>query len=48
MTGVSEPARLHDVEGAGIFALLHKPLTQDEVLEAVSRARRQQRPMAHG
>jgi CheY-like chemotaxis protein len=40
MTGVSDPVRLHEAEGAGIFTLLHKPLTQDMVLDAMSRARR--------
>lgn len=40
MTGMSDPIRLHEAEDAGIFALLHKPLTQESVLDAVSRARR--------
>jgi len=40
MTGLTDPVRLHEVEGAGIFAILHKPLSQEAVLEAVSHARR--------
>jgi CheY-like chemotaxis protein len=40
MTGISDPVRLREAEGAGIFTLLHKPLTQDMVLDAMSRARR--------
>ena len=40
MTGTSDPQRLHEAETSGIFMLLHKPLTQDMVLDAVSRARR--------
>jgi CheY-like chemotaxis protein len=40
MTGVLDPVRLHDVEGAGIFTLLHKPLTQEVLVGAVGRARR--------
>lgn len=40
MTGTSDPVRLREVQGAGIFTLLHKPLTQEGVLDAVSRARR--------
>ena len=41
MTGVSDPVRLHRVEEYGVFLLLHKPLAQETVLDAVSRARRQ-------
>ena len=41
MTGVTDPARLRLVEESGAFLLLHKPLTQETVLDAVSRARRQ-------
>ena len=41
MTGVSDPARLRRIEDQGVSALLHKPLTQEIVLDAVSRARRQ-------
>ncbi len=40
MTGLNDPLRLHQVEGAGIFTLLHKPLTQELVLDTVARARR--------
>ncbi|HYT69670.1 MAG TPA: response regulator [Vicinamibacterales bacterium] len=40
MTGLTDPVRMHDVEGAGIFTILRKPLTQDAVLDAVSRAQR--------
>ena len=40
MTGMSDPLRLHDAANSGIFTLLQKPLTQDMVLDAVSRARR--------
>lgn len=40
MTGVTDPVRLQRVEEAGLFLLLHKPLTQETVLDAVSRARR--------
>jgi CheY-like chemotaxis protein len=40
MTGLSDPARLRRAEDLGVFALLHKPLTQDSVLDVVSRARR--------
>jgi CheY-like chemotaxis protein len=41
MTGVTDPLRLHRVEESGVFLLLRKPLTQEAVLDAVSRARRQ-------
>jgi CheY-like chemotaxis protein len=41
MTGVSDPERLRGAEECGVFMLLHKPLTQEAVLDAVSRARRQ-------
>jgi len=40
MTGVTDPVRLRLVEESGVFLLLHKPLTQETVLDAVSRARR--------
>jgi CheY-like chemotaxis protein len=40
MTGMSDPARLRLAEDLGAFAVLHKPLTQEAVLDAVSRARR--------
>ena len=41
MTGVMDPIRLLRVEECGVFLLLHKPLSQETVLDAVSRARRQ-------
>lgn len=41
MTGVMDPVRLQRAEECGIFLLLHKPLLQETVLDAVSRARRQ-------
>jgi CheY-like chemotaxis protein len=40
MTGMSDPLRLHEAESAGIFTLLRKPLTQETVVDVVSRARR--------
>jgi CheY-like chemotaxis protein len=40
MTGVMDRARLERAEECGIFLLLHKPLLQETVLDAVSRARR--------
>jgi DNA-binding response OmpR family regulator len=40
MTGVSDPLRLRRLDGRCVCAVLHKPLTHDLVLEAVSRARR--------
>lgn len=40
MTGMSDPARLRKAEDLGVFALLHKPLIQESVLDVVSRARR--------
>jgi two-component system KDP operon response regulator KdpE len=40
MTGTMDPLRLHEAREAGIFMLLLKPLTQELVLDAVSRARR--------
>lgn len=40
MTGSSDPERLQQAQEAGIFMLLRKPLTQDTVLDAMSRARR--------
>jgi len=41
MTGIIDPMRLHRAEGLGAFAVLHKPLNEEAVLDAVSRARRQ-------
>lgn len=40
MTGMSDPVRLRWAEDLGAFAVLHKPLTQEGVLDVVSRARR--------
>jgi CheY-like chemotaxis protein len=40
MTGLNDPLRVHEIEGPNLFALLHKPLTQETVLDAVARARR--------
>lgn len=40
MTGMSDPVRLRLAEDLGAFAVLHKPLTQEAVLDVVSRARR--------
>lgn len=40
MTGVTDAGRLHEVENEGVFCVLHKPLTEEGVLDAVSRARR--------
>jgi CheY-like chemotaxis protein len=40
MTGLTDPVRLHEVEVAGIFGILYKPLTQESVLDVISRARR--------
>lgn len=40
MTGVLDPVRLHQADEIGLVGLLHKPLTQEVVLDAVSRARR--------
>jgi CheY-like chemotaxis protein len=40
MTGVTDVARLHEIEAAGVFEILHKPLTEEHILDAVSRARR--------
>lgn len=40
MTGVSDVTRLRQLDGLGAFAILQKPLTQEVVLDAVSRARR--------
>lgn len=40
MTGMSDPVRLRLAEDMGAFAVLHKPLTQEGLLDVVSRARR--------
>jgi CheY-like chemotaxis protein len=52
MTGVTDATRLHDIDVAGVSAILHKPLNEDAVLDAVSRARRRawaarDRPRVH-
>lgn len=39
MTGVSDPARLRQLDGLGAFMVLQKPLNEDVVLDAISRAR---------
>src|SRR4051812_24832337 len=40
MPGLTDPVRLHDADLLGAFAVLHKPLAEAAVLDAVSRARR--------
>jgi CheY-like chemotaxis protein len=40
MTGLTDPVRLRRIDGLGVFAVLRKPLEQEAVLDAVSRARR--------
>jgi DNA-binding response OmpR family regulator len=40
MTGMTDPMRLRLVEDLGAFAILHKPLSQEKVLDTISRARR--------
>ena len=40
MTGMSDPVRLRIAEDLGAFAVLRKPLTQEGLLDVVSRARR--------
>jgi CheY-like chemotaxis protein len=40
MTGVADPLRLRRIEETRVFAVLPKPLTQEVVLDAVSRADR--------
>jgi DNA-binding response OmpR family regulator len=40
MTGIGDRPRLRQLDGLGIVAVLQKPLTQQMVLDAVSRARR--------
>src|SRR5436190_24265589 len=39
MTGVIDATRLRELDGFGVCKVLQKPLTQDAVLDAVSRAR---------
>lgn len=40
MTGITDIVRLRRLDELGVFAVLHKPLVQESVLDAVSRARR--------
>jgi len=40
MTGTSDPLRLQTAQECNVFAFLLKPLTEEVVLDAVSRARR--------
>ena len=40
MTGISDPVRLQRVDECGGLMLLHKPLTQERVVDAIARARR--------
>ena len=40
MTGMTDALRLRRIDELGVFAVLHKPLVQETVLDAVSRARR--------
>jgi CheY-like chemotaxis protein len=40
MTGIADRPRLRQLDGLGIVAVLQKPLTQETLLDAVSRARR--------
>lgn len=40
MTGVSDPVRLRQAHELGAFMMLHKPFTQETVLDAIARARR--------
>lgn len=46
MTGLSDQSRLRQIDGLGAFAVLQKPLTQEVVLDAVSRARRRRQDAA--
>ena len=43
MTAVSDPVRLRQLDGLGVFGVLQKPLTQEMVRDAVARARSLQR-----
>jgi CheY-like chemotaxis protein len=43
MTALSDPVRLRQLDGLGVFDVLQKPLSQEMVLESVSRARSLQR-----
>jgi CheY-like chemotaxis protein len=40
MTGMNDSVRLRGIDGLGVFAVLHKPVLEETVLDAVSRARR--------
>jgi DNA-binding response OmpR family regulator len=41
MTGLLDQVRLRQVDGLGVFAVLQKPLSQEGLLDVVSRAQRQ-------
>jgi CheY-like chemotaxis protein len=43
ITGVSDPLRLRLTDDLGVFALLRKPVTEESVLDVVSRAQRHRR-----
>jgi CheY-like chemotaxis protein len=47
MTGMTDPLRLRRIDELGVFTVLHKPLVQEAVLDAVSRARRRRWEEAH-
>jgi len=47
MTGMTDALRLRRIDELGVFALLHKPLAQESVLDVVSRARRRRWEDAH-
>jgi len=47
MTGVTDQRRLRQIDDLGVFTVLHKPLLQETVLDAVSRARRQRWEESH-
>ena len=39
MTGIADPVRLRQLDGLGAFMVLQKPVSEDALLDAVSRAR---------
>jgi DNA-binding response OmpR family regulator len=47
MTGMTDALRLRRIDELGVFTVLHKPLQQEAVLDAVSRARRRRWDEAH-
>lgn len=47
MTGMTDAVRLRQIDGLGVFAVLHKPLLQETVLDSVSRARRRRWDETH-